>query len=174
MLNRRQRVLDNELDIAVDIYLLQRHPHGASLGVSKHHKLDIRWSLVVMQLVLRSSIRQKADIQSVTRPGKFRRCQTYHPRLPTCGPYFSERRLYQKRASRRLQHSRLDVLGSCWSDMPGKMVLTPCQSRILRVAATVSCRCTRLAGSRSACDRVCVIVAYHVYRRCKRNRPPSC
>ena len=48
MFDRRKRVLDHELDIDVDVYLLQRQPHGTRLGVCEHDELDIGRSLIVV------------------------------------------------------------------------------------------------------------------------------
>ena len=64
MLNRRQWILDDILDITIDVNLLQRYTHRARLGVREHNELGIGRGLVVMEFVLRSAIREEAGNQS--------------------------------------------------------------------------------------------------------------
>jgi hypothetical protein len=59
VLHWRQRVLDHKLDVDVDVYLLQRQPHGSRLGVCEHDELDVGRGLVVVQLVLRGAVGQE-------------------------------------------------------------------------------------------------------------------
>lgn len=58
--DRRQRVLDHELNIYVNVNLLQRNAHWSGLGICKHHEFDVGRSFVVMKLVLRGTIGKEA------------------------------------------------------------------------------------------------------------------
>lgn len=60
MFDWRQRILHNELNIDIDVYLLQRQSHGTRFGVCEHDELDVRRGLVVVQLVLGGAVRQEA------------------------------------------------------------------------------------------------------------------
>lgn len=60
MLDGRQRILHHKFNIDIDVDLLQNQPHGGRLGVCKHDKLGVGWGLIVMQFVLRSTVREEA------------------------------------------------------------------------------------------------------------------